>query len=95
ADEVGSRRLGALAAACGLAGLIGTGWLWAITATDLDAPEWLRVLGAWLMPVGILGGLIVGIPTARGPGRPAAVVGIVLAGLALVGAVVLFASWDY
>jgi hypothetical protein len=92
---VRSKRAGVVAAVLGLLGLAGFLWMWAVTATPMDPPEWARIVGIWLLPIGIVGALVAGIPNVRGPGRAWAVVGLVAAAVALIGAVLLITLWPY
>jgi hypothetical protein len=89
------RRGGVTAAILGLVGLAAFAWTWILSATPIDPPEWLRIVGVWLMPIGIFGALIAGIAGLRGPGRPWAIVGLVLAGVTIVAFVLLISLWEY
>jgi hypothetical protein len=88
-----SRRLGIAAAVSGLIGLAGFAWLWLVTATPIDPPGWARIIGIWLMPIGIVGALAAGISSVRGSGRPWAIAGLVLAGVTVVAAALLITLW--
>ena len=87
--------IGVMSAVLGLIGLAGFAWTWVLTAGSVDPPEWLRIAGVWLMPIGIIGALVTGIMAVRGPGRAWAITGIVLAGAAVLGFVLLISLWQY
>ena len=89
------RWVGVSAAVMGVIGLAGFAWTWVLSATPLDPPEWLRIAGVWLMPVGILWALIAGIAGLRGAGRPWAVAGVVMAVIAIGAFVALISLWEY
>ncbi|MFB8146993.1 hypothetical protein ACFC1W_09630 [Microbacterium sp. NPDC056003] len=84
---------GVAATALGVIGLLGFAWLWVITATPLDPPEWARIAGVWLIPLGVIGAAILGFLSLRGSGRTWAIVGLVLAALTVAGAVMLITLW--
>ena len=87
--------LGVTSAILGLIGLAGFAWTWLLTAGPFDPPEWLRIAGVWLMPIGIVGALVTGIMAVRGAGRGWAITGLVLAGAAVLGFVLLISLWQY
>lgn len=67
------------------------GWI-----AGFDPAGWLRIVTAWMLPVGFIVALLAGIPALkRASERTLAVVGIVLAVLAAVGLVVMLFSVDY
>lgn len=89
------RVVGVSATLLGLVGFAGFAWTWILTAAPMDPPEWLRIAGVWLMPIGIFGAFIAGIVGLRGPGRPWAIAGLVLAGAAIIAFVLLISLWEY
>lgn len=89
------RWVGVSSAVLGLIGLAGFAWTWILSVGPIDPPEWLRIAGVWLMPIGIFGALIAGIAGFRGPGRPWAIVGLVIAAIAIVAFVLLISLWEY
>lgn len=90
-----SKWVGVTAAVLGLVGLAGFAWAWILSAAPIDPPEWLRIAGVWLMPIGIVGALFAGFAGLKGPGRPLAVAGLIAAGLALLAFVLLISLWQY
>ena len=41
--------------ASGLVAAAATLWIWALSAsTTFDPPEWTRILGSWLLPIGLV-----------------------------------------
>ena len=67
-------------------------WTWALSVLpDLNPPNLVRIPGILLLPVGVLAGLATGVVALRGDGHRDAVIGLALAGLAVVGFVVLLA----
>lgn len=89
------RAVGVSAAILGLLGLAAFAWTWILSAAPIDPPEWLRIVGVWLMPIGIVGALVAGIAGLRGPGRPWAIAGLVLAAVAIIAFVLLISLWEY
>ena len=84
-----SRRFGRWSAAFGLAGAAAFVWLWLLSATPLDPPNWVRILGLVFLPIGVVGALFTGIPAVRGAGRPAALVGLIAAALTVIAFIVI------
>lgn len=84
-----SRRLGRWSATLGLIGAAAFVWLWLLSATPLDPPDWIRILGLVFLPVGVIGAMITGIPAVRGAGRPAALVGLIAAALTVIAFIVI------
>lgn len=84
-----SKTPGVLSVVFGLVALAAFGWLWALSATPLDPPNWVRILGIVFLPIGIIGGVITGISGLRGAGRGWAIAGLVAVGLTIVAFIVL------
>lgn len=84
-----SKRLGRWCAVLGLVSLAALVWLWVLSATPLDPPNWVRILGLVWLPVGVVGALFTGIPALRGEGRPGALVGLIAAAVTVIAFVVL------
>ena len=80
---------GVLSAVFGLVALAAFCWLWALSTTPLDPPNWLRIVGIALLPVGIIVALLTGIPGLRTAGRAWAIAGLVAVGVAVVALIVL------
>jgi peptidoglycan/LPS O-acetylase OafA/YrhL len=74
--------------------LVSVGWL-ALLTYAIDPPNWIRIVGASLLPIGIVAGLLAGLVGRRGPGRAWALAGLTLVALAVISFVVLLASVDY
>ncbi|GAA4378126.1 hypothetical protein [Agromyces bauzanensis] len=72
----------------GLVALAAFAWLWVLSATPLDPPNWVRILGLVFLPIGLLGAVVTGIAGLRGA-RGWAVFGLVAAGLTIVAFIVL------
>lgn len=84
-----SKTLGVVSAVLGLVALVAFGWLWALSATPLDPPNWVRILGIAFLPIGVVGGAVTGIAGLRGAGRGWAIAGLVAVGLSIVAVSVL------
>ncbi len=81
---VSSTVLGALAlAAVGYAALL---------TYVIDPPNWIRVVGLSLLPIGWAGAVITGVSARNGPGRAWALTGLALAALTAVALTVLVAT---
>ena len=81
---VSSTVLGALAlAAVGYAALL---------TYVIDPPNWIRLVGMTLLPIGWTGALIAGVSARNGPGRVWALTGLALAAVTAVALVVLVAT---
>ncbi|MEV1131606.1 hypothetical protein [Agromyces sp. NPDC049794] len=87
-----SKTPGVLSVVFGLVALAAFGWLWALSATPLDPPNWVRILGIAFLPIGIIGGVITGISGLRGAGRGWAIAGLVVVGLTIVAFIVLITA---
>ncbi|WP_142139233.1 hypothetical protein [Acidovorax sp. SLBN-42] len=84
-----SKTAGRLSAVFGLVALAAFGWLWALSATPLDPPNWVRIVGLAFLPIGLVGAVVTGIAGLRGAARAWAVVGLVAAVVTIVAFVVL------
>ena len=81
---------GVLSAVFGVVALAAFGWLWALSTTPLDPPDWVRILGIVFLPIGIIVGVLTGIPGLRSAaGRPWAIAGFAAVGLTIVAFIVL------
>ena len=87
-----SDRLGALCVAFGALGAAAFLWLAALTLTDLNPPDWIRILGVIWLPIGMAGSLITGVMGRKGPHRVAVSIGLALTALTAIGFVVLIAT---
>lgn len=86
-DSVGAGRL---SVGFGVVALAALGWTWALsTLPDFNPANWVRIVGIAVLPVALVGSLVAGIQGLRGPARRPAIVGLVLAGVTVVGFVVL------
>src|SRR5687767_11681960 len=70
--------------------LVGVAWVWLLTATSFDPADGLRIAGAWLVPVGLVGAVVTGPFGLHGPSRRWAITGLVLAGLSVLAFVALY-----
>ena len=65
-------------------------WITALSLlADFNPPDWIRVAGSMLLPVGLAGSVATGLAARRGPDRALALTGLVLSALAVAGFVVL------
>ncbi|MDC5696275.1 hypothetical protein OO014_03325 [Intrasporangium calvum] len=97
-DRAAGRRadlIGLVALVLGFAAVAALIWLWALTLPNVNPPNWVRILGVLWLPVGVVGAGWAGLLGLRGPGRRWSVVGLSLAGLAVVGFVTLIATASY
>jgi hypothetical protein len=79
-------RSGVWSVAFGLLSQAGLAWIWALSAgVDLGTSDAVAEVIALLLPVGVVGALAGGVHAYPGTGRRLAVVGIFLAGAAVVG----------
>lgn len=74
--------------------LLGVAWVWLLTATSFDPAEGVRIGGAWLVPVGVVGALVTGTFGLHGPGRRWAITGLTLAAVTVAAFVVLYNVYD-
>ena len=97
--EKSSPMLGLWCFVCGLAAAIGVamigqasyGWV-----SEFDPPGWLRIVTAWLLPVGVIGAVILGtLSLRRNSERNLGITGLVLAMLSVGAFVAMLASFDY
>ena len=97
--EKSSPMLGVWCFVCGLAAAFGVamigqasyGWV-----SEFDTPGWLRIVTAWLLPVGVIGSAILGtLSLRRTSGRNLGITGLVLAVLSVGAFVAMLASFDY
>jgi hypothetical protein len=79
---------GALSAVLGAIGFAALVWAWLLTTT-IDPPNWVRVPGLLLLPIGSLGSLGAGVVGMLTRPRTWAEVGLALGVLTLAGLVVL------
>ena len=93
ARDTRQRRIALTSVGLGLLSLLGFLWLLLITATSIDVPEWSRIAGVWLLPIGIIGAGATGQAALRGPGRPWAITGLSLAVLSFLAAALLIFLW--
>jgi hypothetical protein len=85
----GSRVAGTVSLLGGVVALAALMWVWVLSATPLDPPGWLRVLGSTFLPVGLALATGAGLAGLRGPGRVPALTGLALAAATVLGLVVL------
>ncbi|WP_448005554.1 hypothetical protein [Agromyces bauzanensis] len=85
----GSKLVGAISLALGLVALVALVWLWALSTTPLDPPQWVRILGIAFLPIGLLGALITGIAGLRGEGRRYAIGGLIAAAVTVIAFIVV------
>ena len=73
-----------------IAALAALGWTWALsTLADFNPPDWIRIMGILVLSEGSSGVVSRGCRGCGGAERQPAIVGPVIAGLAVVGFVVL------
>ena len=89
-----SKLAGRMSAAFGLSAIAALVWLWVLTATPLDPPNWVRILGLAFLPVGVVGAVIAGMSGRRGAGRTYALVGLSAAAVTVIGFVLLINIFD-
>lgn len=77
-------KAGKVGAVSGTVALLAAGWVGLISFTEVDVPEWTRVAGSWLLPLGVVGAVLAAGGSKRGPGWPWAIAGVVLAAAAVV-----------
>ena len=87
-----SDRLGVLCVTFGALGAAAFLWLAALSLTDFNPPDWIRILGVVWLPIGVAGSLITGVVGRHGPHRVAVTIGLALTALTLIGFVVLIAG---
>ena len=90
-----ANRAGVWSAVLGLVALAAFGWLWALTATPLDPPNWMRIIGIFFFPIGVVGAIITGISGMRNGDRRWALIGMIAAAIAVIGFVLLITLWQY
>jgi hypothetical protein len=78
---------GVLSTVLGLVGFAALVWAWLLTT--IDPPNWVRVPGLVLLPIGSLGSLGVGVIGMLAPPRRWAAVGLTLGALTLLGLLLL------
>ena len=89
----GVDRRGALCLFFGAAAAAALGWLWLLTLPDVNPANWVRILGLLWLPVGVAGAVVTGLTGRRGRRpTPSTVGGLALAGLTVVGFVVLIST---
>lgn len=78
----------------GALALAAVGWVALLTYSSLDVPEGLRIAGSTLLPLGLVGAVGAAILARPGRGRSRTLVGLALAGAAVLGLVLLLVAAD-
>lgn len=95
AHETPTARMGKASIVLGLVGLASLAWLWVISATSFDPPQWLRILGSSFLPVGLFGGLATAtLGMLREDGKATSKVGLLLAAVTVVLFVLVYNAYD-
>ena len=85
-----TQRSGLLSIVFGVLALLGLGWTWVLSVSDvLDPPNWVRIPGILLMPAGLIAAVAFGLQARQGTGRQRGTVGLVLAALVVLAFVAL------
>ena len=87
------RTAGLLSAVAGLVALAAFVWAW-LLSTVLDPPNWVRVPGLLLLPVGLGVAIGAGLAGRRGAGRPWALAGLALVLVTVAGLVALAVAYE-
>lgn len=91
-----SSLLGALSLVMGLLACAGVTAIWLVSTTAFDMPGWLRILSGWIIPVGLLGAVGLGVAArVRRSGVGLSTAGFILAGLAVIEFGVMIAANPY
>jgi hypothetical protein len=83
------RRLGIICAVFGAVAVASFCWTWALSVTDLDPPNWIRIPGILALPLGVVAAVGSAIAGRRSAPRGLLATGLALAAAALVGFLVL------
>lgn len=82
---------GPLSLALAILALVSFAWIWLISvSTGFDPPEWLRIAGSSLLPVGLVGSVVAGAIGLRTPTRGYAVAGLATTALVVAAFTVLY-----
>ncbi|TDO68518.1 hypothetical protein EV651_102440 [Kribbella sp. VKM Ac-2571] len=84
---------GKVSALAGIVALAAFVWIWALSATSFDPPQWARILGSMFLPVGLAGAIGAGATGVRSGGRVWAYIGLALAAVTVVVFVVLLNAY--
>nr|WP_297427506.1 hypothetical protein [uncultured Actinotalea sp.] len=75
--------IGTAGVVAGTLALAAVGWLAFLTWTSSDVPEWLRISGSTLLPLGLFSAAAAALLAPTGPARRRARTGLVLAAAAV------------
>ncbi|WP_225753856.1 hypothetical protein [Actinotalea sp. Marseille-Q4924] len=78
----------------GVLALAGVGWIALLTFSSLDVAEGLRIAGSWLLPLGAAAAVGAAVLARPGRDRSRALVGLALAGVAVLGLVAMLVAVD-
>ena len=85
-----TERSGLLSIAFGVLALVGLGWTWVLSVSEVvDPPNWIRIPGILLLPAGLIAAVAFGLQARQGTGRERGLVGLVLAAASVLVFVVL------
>jgi hypothetical protein len=83
------RRLGIVCVVFGALAVAALCWTWALSATDLNPPNWIRIPGVLALPIGVMVSAGSAIRGRRTAPRGLIAAGLALTAVALIGFIVL------
>lgn len=85
---------GVVALAFALLAAASLAWIWVISvSTTFDPPQWARVAGSSLLPVGLVGAVVTAVLARRSVDRPLAAVALAVCVAVVVAFVVLYVAY--
>jgi hypothetical protein len=97
--EGSNSTLGLWCLVCGLIAVVGVAMIGQATyewVSGFDPPGWLRIVTAWMFPIGLIASAVLGtLSLKRNSGRRLGITGLALAVLSVVAFFAILASVDY